>query len=306
MIVKFISVKKKLLFIISVAICLAKTSSAQWLDSLDNQSGSKTYTSATFKSTRLINVHTIETLGKRTLDFRISHRFGNINSGTYGAWGIDGPVNIRLDLEYSYDGRLMVGIGRTSAGYSADGSMRKLLDGFLKYRLLRQTDDNKMPMSVTLFTGGYYTAENVTLSDGSDKYALATSRLSFAHQLLIAKKFSSKFSLEVNGWFVHYNLVDSFADKNDVYGVSGLARYKFTKRSAVTVEYSYRINKYTNQKFYDSMGIGYELETGGHVFSIHLTNSFGLAETQFLPRTNTKWDNAGIRLGFNVSRVFRL
>jgi hypothetical protein len=300
-------VKKKLLFSILIILCLSKISFAQnWLDSLDNTSDSKTITSATFKSTRLINVHTIETLGKRTLDFRISHRFANINSGTYGAWGIDGPVNIRLDLEYSYDGRLMVGIGRTSSGFSSDGSMKKLLDGFLKYRLLRQTDDNKMPLSVTLFTGGYYTAEDYTLSDGSDKYAFLTSRLSFAHQLLIARKFSPKFSLEVNGWFVHYNLVDSFADKNDVYGVSALARYKFTKRSAVTFEYSYRINKYTNQKFYDSMGIGYELETGGHVFSVHLTNSFGLAETQFLPRTTTKWDDAGIRLGFNVSRVFHL
>jgi len=292
-------VKRKLLLLILVTLGLSKPSSAQnWLDSLDNASDSKTFTSATFKSTRLINVHTIETLGKRTLDFRISHRFANINSGAYGAWGIDGPVNIRLDLEYSYDGRLMVGIGRTSSD--------KMLDGFLKYRLLRQTDDNKMPLSVTLFTGGYYTAINAALSDGSDKYEFLSSRLSFTHQLLIAKKFSSKFSLEVNGWFVHYNLVDSFADKNDVYGVSGLARYKFTKRSAVTFEYSYRINKYTNQTFYDCMGIGYELETGGHVFSVHLINAFGLAEPQFLSRTNTKWDNAGIRLGFNVSRVFRL
>ncbi len=293
--------KKKLLLIISVLLGLSTHSFAQnWLDSLDNSSNTKTFTSATFKSTRLINVHTIETLGKRTLDFRISHRFANVNSGTYGAWGIDGPVDIRLDLEYSYDGRLMVGIGRTSSD--------KMLDGFLKYRLLRQTDDNKMPLSVTLFTGGYYTALIDPNKDvnGFDKYEFLTSRLSFTHQLLIAKKFSSKFSLEVNGWFVHYNLVDSFADKNDVYGVSGLARYKFTKRSAVTVEYSYRINKYTNQKFYDCMGIGYELETGGHVFSVHLINAFGLAEPQFLSHTNTKWDDAGIRLGFNVSRVFRL
>ena len=167
-----------------------------------------------------MNVHTIETVGKRTLDFRISHRFSPINTGMTNAWGIDGPVNIRLDLEYSYDGRLMVGIGRTS--------MDKMLDGFLKFRLLRQTDDNSMPISITLFTGGYYTAQNATLDDGSDKYEFATSRYSFAHQLLIGKKFSSKFSLEVNGWFVHYNLVDHFADKNDVYGASGLLRYKFS------------------------------------------------------------------------------
>src|SRR6185436_2451137 len=98
-----------------------------------------------FKSTRLINQQTLESVGKRTLDFRISHRFGPVNSGSYGAWGIDGPVNIRLGLDYSFDGRLMFGIGRTSVD--------KIVDGFLKYRLLRQTTDGKMPVSVTLFAG---------------------------------------------------------------------------------------------------------------------------------------------------------
>ncbi len=285
--------KRNLLFLI-IVICCARTGNAQnWLDSLDAGSETRTFTSATFKSTRLINVHTIETVGKRTLDFRISHRFSPINTGSYNAWGIDGPVNIRLDLEYSFDGRLMAGIGRTSD--------EKMLDGFLKYRLLRQSDDGKMPMSITLFTGGYYTA-----LDDPEKFEFTTSRLSFAHQLLIGRKFSSKFSLELNGWFVHYNLVENFADKNDAYGVSGLTRYKFSKRSAVTFEYSYRINEYSQETFYNSMGIGYELETGGHVFSVHLTNSHGLTEPQFLTHTVTKWDDAGIQLGFIVSRVFRL
>jgi hypothetical protein len=291
--------KIKFLMCILILSIMHKFSFAQdWIDSISDASAQNTITSATFKSTRLINTHTIEVLGKRTLDFRIEHRFESFNTGAYNAWGIDGPVNIRLDLEYSFDGRLMVGIGRTS--------VNKLLDGFLKYRLLRQTDNNSMPISLTLYTSAYYTAEKAELSDGSDKYELATSRYSFCHQFLAARKFSSKFSMELNGWFVHFNLVDNFSDHNDVYGVSGLARYKFTKRSAVTFEYSYRINDYTQLKFYDSMGIGYELETGGHVFSIHLTNSFGIAEPQYLAHTNTTWSDGGIRLGFNISRVFRL
>src|SRR5438132_14362180 len=107
--------KKKILFIIFPAMLFCRSLSAQgWLDSLDNQSGTKTFTSAAFKTTRLINTQTLETVGKRTLDFRISHRFGTLNSGAYNWWGIDATANIKLSLEYSYDGRLMAGIGRSS------------------------------------------------------------------------------------------------------------------------------------------------------------------------------------------------
>src|SRR5207344_758691 len=114
--------------------------------------------------TRIINVHTVEVLGPRTLDFRISHRFGTVNSGSYNAWGIDGPANIRLSLEYSFDGRLMFGIGRSSYD--------KMVDGFLKFRLLRQTTDNSMPISATLFAGAYYTAikDGNAEANGYDKY----------------------------------------------------------------------------------------------------------------------------------------
>lgn len=258
----------------------------------------KDYTIATFKGTRLINFHTIETVGPKTLNFLISHRFGNFNSGSYNAWGIDGPVDIRLGLEYSPDGRFMFGIGRTSS--------EKMVDGFLKYRLVRQTTDNKMPISITLFAGAYRTALKNQLINGIDLYENQSSRLSYCFQAIIARKISSKVSLQITPWFVHYNIVPNIADVNDAYGVAGVGRFKFTNRSAVTIEYGYRINTYSNTKYYNSMGIGYEIETGGHVFQVHLTNSFGLVESQFLTHTDSKWNNAGIRLGFNVSRVFTL
>jgi hypothetical protein len=105
---------------------------------------------------------------------------------------------------------------------------------------------------------------------------------------------------------VHFNLVDKITDKNDCFVVGGVTRFKFAKRQAITVEYGYRLNKYSNDKLYDSFGIGYDLETGGHVFQIHLTNSFGLTEDQYFMYTNSSWDNWGIRLGFNISRVFTL
>ena len=287
-----------------ILILFSQSANSQdWASELDSLSddGEKDFVLATFKTTRLVNQHTIETVGPRTLDFRISHRFGPVNSASYNLWGLDGPANIRLSLEYSYDGRFMFGVGRSSH--------EKMFDGFLKYKLLRQTTDNSMPVSLTLFAGGYYTGlkDNNAEVNGYDKYEYTTSRLSYCFEAMVGRKITSGFSLQIAPWLVHYNLVDNINDKNDAYGVAVLFRLKFTKRAAITGEYGYRINDYSpDVKYYDTMSIGYELETGGHVFQIHFTNSFGLIESQFFPHTDSQWNNMGIRLGFNISRVFTI
>lgn len=258
----------------------------------------KEFSTATFKSTRNVNFHTSEVVGRRSLDFRISHRFAALNSGTYNAWGLDGSANIRLGLEYSPDGRFMFGIGRSS--------YEKMTDGFVKYRILRQTTDNRNPISITWFSGAYCTflkdpQKQVT---GVDRYKYFEDRLSYVNELIFARKFSSRFSLQIAPVYVHYNLVDKLSDKNDLFLISGLTRFKFTQRIALTFEYAYRINKYSRTKYYDSMGIGVDIETGGHVFSVHVVNSFGMCENQYFMYTNSAWNNIGIRLGFNISRVF--
>lgn len=292
---------KKIIFSISLSLTgiagfKAQTNPDDLLNLVDDKP-KKEFTTATFKTTRLINFHTTEVLGKRCLDFRISHRFGDINSGAYNAWGLDGGANIRLGLEYSHDGRFMFGIGRTSA--------KKIVDGFMKYRLLRQNNTNSMPVSLTLFSSMFYTFEKVQI-DGMDKFQNNTDRLSYCNQIMIGRKFNSRFSFQLLGAMVHYNLVDKIFDKNDCFVVGAVTRFKFTKRQAITLEYGYRLNKYSKDKYYDSFGIGYDLETGGHVFQIHLTNSFGLTENQYFMYTNTSWENWGVRLGFNISRVFTL
>lgn len=262
--------------------------------------GAKTLTLATFKTTRLINFHTLETLGKRTLDFRISHRFGEANSGIDNFYGLDGGASIRLGLEYSYDGRLMFGIGRTS--------YQKMLDGFVKYRWLRQTEEKGMPVSVTLFAGMYCTTAKDASKEitGFDRYEHFYSRLSYNYQAIIGRKFNKNFSAQVAPWMVHYNQVEGILESNDSYGVAAAMRYKITRSMALTTEYAFRINDYTDGDYYNSFGIGFEIETGGHVFQMHVTNSFGLVENQFLPYTDTSWKDGGVRLGFNISRVFNL
>lgn len=255
---------------------------------------------ATFKGTRLINFQTLEVPGRRSLDFRISHRFGPLNSGWYDFFGLDGGASIRIGLEYSFDGRFCFGVGRTS--------YEKMLDGFLKYRLLRQRESGGSPLSVTLFSSAYATMQKDVNKEanGFDKYKLFSSRLSFAQQIIIGRKFSDRFSLQVAPTMVHYNLAEHISDKNDVYVLAAATRFKFTKRMALTLEYGWRPLDYTRQHYYDSMGIGVDIETGGHVFQLFATNSFGLVENQFLPHTTDKWSDMGIRFGFNVSRVFSL
>ncbi len=293
---------KKIILSLSLIASCSTAFFAQTPDDLLNmvaETPKKEYTTATFKTTRLINFHTVEVLSRRSLDFRISHRFGDFNTGAYNAWGIDGGANIRLALEYCHGSRLMFGVGRTSG--------RKIADGFLKYRLLKQTTKGGgMPVSVTLFTGVYHTFLQNVIIDGKNKYQTVPDRLSYCHQIMVGRKFSSRFSFQLTAAMVHFNLVDKITDKNDCFVVGGVTRFKFAKRQAITVEYGYRLNKYSNEKYYDSFGIGYDLETGGHVFQIHLTNSFGLTEDQYFMYTNSSWDNWGIRLGFNISRVFSL
>lgn len=262
----------------------------------------KQYVAATFKSTRLINLHTVETVGKRTLDFRISHRFGEVNNGLYHFYGLDGGASIRIGLEYSYDGRLMFGIGRTS--------VQKMYDGFVKYRLLRQTTDGAMPVSVTWLSIMNLT----TLKDPGksatvpDKYEMLSSRFSYVHQAIIARKFNENFSAQISPTLIHYNLVDLQSDLNDIYAIGFAGRYKITRSFAITGEYGYRVNKYSARfnQYHNTAGIGFDLETGGHVFQVHFTNSLGVNEAHLIPYTDTRWLNGGVRLGFNISRVFTL
>ncbi len=292
--------KYRLAFLLNVVLlpAMAQDDISKILE--DNTQDVKTLSIATFKTTRLINFHTLETLGERTLDFRISHRFGPLNSGVDNFWGIDGGASIRLGLEYSYDGRLMFGIGRTS--------YQKMLDGFVKYRLLRQTEEKGMPVSVTLLAGMYCTTvkDIMKQTTGFGRYDNFYSRLSYSYQAIAGRKFNKHFSAQIAPWFVHYNQVDGILDANDMYGVAGALRYKFSRSMALTAEYAFRVNSYSERDYYDSFGIGFEIETGGHVFQMHVTNSFGLVENQFLPYTDTKWGNGGIRIGFNISRVFTI
>lgn len=253
----------------------------------------KMYVTGTFKGVYIINTQSIEAPAKHTLIFLIMHRFGKVNDGAYNFFGLDNAT-MRLGFDYGITNRLSVGIGRST--------FEKTFDGDIKYKLLRQTNgSNQMPVTVDFFGGIYYTSLKYT-----DKpYLNANYRTSYDASLLIARKISEAFSLQLTPTLLHYNLVPASSDKNNilVFGVGG--RMKVTKRMSINAEYNYvpagEINSYTR---YNSLSAGIDIETGGHVFQLHLTNSQGMVEPLFLGKTTGSWTKGNIYFGFNVSRAF--
>ena len=273
---------------------------SQDLDALLNAETKPTvdYATATFKASRIINGHSIEQMKKKQLDFRISHRFGTLNSGAYGLWGLDQSV-IHFSLEYGLKDWLMVGVGR--------GSYNKTYDSFAKFRLLRQSSGAKwMPVSLSYFTSiELNTLKFPVRPEGTSNYF--SSRLAYVHQLLIARKFNDNFSFQLSPTFIHRNLVKSELDQNDIYSMGAGARYKLSKRLSLNAEYYYTYNpnaKFLDTRYYNACSVGVDIETGGHVFQIMLTNSQGMREGTFIPQTTGNWLDGGIHLGFNISRVF--
>jgi Membrane bound beta barrel domain (DUF5777) len=261
----------------------------------------KDYAFATFKSTRLIDGSSVECLGKGVLDFRISHRFGDISQGLDNFFGIDNAYT-KLNLDYGITRWLMVGIGHS--GFNKED------DGCLKIKLLRQENKGGMPITLTYFgAAAVETMPAPTLPDSTQKW-LFTNRLFFTNQLLIARKFNDRISLQLMPTVVHYNLVDSSKYSNNTFAMGIGGRVKITKRTAITAEYYYRLNNtaltVNGLPTYNTFSLGYEIETGGHVFQIMLTNAQGLTERTFIAQSTDSWSKQQLHLGFNVSRVFTI
>jgi hypothetical protein len=256
------------------------------------------YTIATFKGTRLINGHSVENPAQGVLQFMIQHRFGRINGGAYELFGLDNAT-IRLGFDYGLTDRLAVGIGRSS--------FEKVYDGYLKYKLLRQSSGARyMPVSVSLVSG--IAAKSIKWQE-PDRQNLFSSRLYYHHQILIAQKVSDKFSYQISPTLVHRNLVETTEDKNDVFALGVGGRYKLTRSLSFNAEYFYLLPNQVRSPIYgervsNTFSIGIDIETGGHVFQLHLTNSRGMVENHFITETSGRWDRGDIHFGFNVSRVF--
>jgi hypothetical protein len=265
------------------------------LEKADSSGPSTVYATATFKTTRLINAHSIKQLPGGVLDIKISHRFGTINSGIYELFGLDNASN-RIGADYGINNWLMIGLGRSS--------YEKQYDGFAKVSLLRQSKGEKnMPLSLSGFAGIYY---NTLKWADPIRQNFTSSRFNYVFQLLAARKFSEGFSLQVSPTLVHYNMVPLETDKNDLLSIGIGARQKLSKRVSINVEYYYQIPGYKLEGTQNALSAGFDIETGGHVFQLIFTNSTGIAENQYITKTTDSWSHGDIHFGFNIARVFTL
>jgi opacity protein-like surface antigen len=258
----------------------------------------KQYVSYTFKSTHLINSQTVENLNEGVLDLRILHRFGVINNGAANFFGMDNATT-KMALDYGIKDWLMVGLAHSTLN-SED-------DGFIKFRLLRQERHEGMPFTLSFLSGMSIHTGPAPLLIPSDKVYYFSNRLYFANQLILARKFTPRFSFQLMPTMVHYNLVDSTHNSNNVYAMGFGARLKIAKRLALTGEYFYQFpGTESLTQVYNSFSLGIDIETGGHVFQLLITNSPGMTERAFIGQTQDSWSKGQLHLGFNISRVFAL
>ena len=255
------------------------------------------YTTATFKSTRILNGHSIQKMPPGQLDLRISHRFGTLNTGAYNLFGLD-QSNMHFSLEYGILKWLMIGAGR--------GTYEKTFDGFAKFTILRQSSSEKiMPVSVSVLSSAALKSLKWTDPSITNYFS---SRLSYVGQVLIARKINQSFSIQLTPSYVHRNLVATELDPNDLYSVGAGGRMKLSKRISLNAEYYYLVNprSYMSQQVYNPLSVGVDIETGGHVFQLFFTNSVAMIEKGFIGETTGSWTKGDIHFGFNISRVFTL
>ncbi|QNL49877.1 hypothetical protein H8S90_24810 [Olivibacter sp. SDN3] len=269
---------------------------------------------ATFKSTRLINIQSTETIHKHDLDFRVDHRFGDIAGGNGGIgnfFGLDQATDIRIGFDYGITDNFNIGIARAKGATAAT----QLYEANFKYRFLEQTTDNSIPLSMAFFGSG--TITGVKAADdptASTAYGGFTDRLSYVSQLVIARKFDANLSFALMPTYLHRNFT-RYGDQNSLFALGFGGRLKVSKRMAFVADYilPFRdgpkkeyIETINQQKFYNALGVGLEIETGGHVFHLNFTNATAIQESQFIAETTTSWGKGQYRWGFSISRRFSL
>lgn len=274
---------KKLIFLSIIALFATTT--------VFGQEEEKEYVQGLFRGTHVINGQSAETQRAGDLDFYIGHRFGAFNSGFYEWYGLD-IASMRTEFAYGITNWLAVGLGRTTNS--------KEYDSFLKARILRQS--NVMPISVT-YNGGFYVSG---VAPEPTVPLLFRHRLSFSNQLIVAKKFNDRFSMQIMPTHVHINLVENATDPNDLFSLGLAGKVQVTKNVALTGEYYYTPDAFLLTGNTHPLSIGFDINTGNHVFQLHFTNASNMQEKGIISNTTGTWGNGDIQFGFNMVRTFKL
>lgn len=255
------------------------------------------YATNSFKGTRVVNAQSMEMLHPGTMDFRILHRFGRVDQGYYQLFGLD-QASMRMGFDFGLSKNLMVGIGRSTT--------KKEVDGLIKYRLLWQSKGKRnIPVSVLALGGVTVNG----LKDAVGNPAIETTfsrRLAYFYSVIVGRKFNERLSLQLSPTLIHQNIVINQVNPNTLYAVGFGGRMKLNKRIAVIWDYSHVFNRFPGDIRFNPLSIGFDIETGGHVFQLHFSNAVGMNERAFLVDNNSNFFKGQVQFGFNLSRVFQL
>jgi len=249
------------------------------------------YISYLFKGTKVVSGQSVELPAEGVLQFNMQHRFGPLNSGPYNLYGLDFS-QVRLSLDYGMKDWLVFGVGRSSS--------LKIIDANVKIRIKRQVKEG-FPFTIVANSSAYL--NQWQYGEMQAESFLLTNYLSYSNQILIARKINRNLTLQLSPIMVHYNLVELQEEPNDKYALGFGARKKLAKRISVNVEYFYQLNDKRNN---NALSIGFDIETGGHIFQLHLSNSPAMIDPVFITKTSGEWLSGDIYFGFNISRVFTL
>ncbi|MFA9193989.1 DUF5777 family beta-barrel protein [Flavobacterium sp. FBOR7N2.3] len=258
------------------------------LKGIDTISGKEKVTAA-FKGLKIVNLESTKLAAKGDLYFIVAHRFGSVKDGFEGFFGLDN-ANTQLKFVYGLTEWLTISAARSELAY----------DFSTKYTLLNQTTDG-FPLSIAGFSS---LAINNTLKESLYPKLTFDNRFTYVQQILISRKYSEKLSLELAPTFFHENFVDNVEQDNTQYAIGIGGRYKLSKRWSLNVDYAAHLNRASNSIYKNPLSIGFDLETGGHVFQMHFTSSQGIHEAGYLAQTTGDWTKGDVFFGFNLLRVF--
>jgi hypothetical protein len=286
------------------------------LDSVGTKKKSER-TIATFKGSKIIIAQTTETVKRGTMDFNVAHGFGNIgvqsNGGVHTLYGLDNIADVRIGFDFGITNDLTIGVGRSK--------QKELIDGLVKWRLLNQTTNNQIPFSLAIYCDmAYNPQQEGVFYSGVDLTSITKKslhRFSTVSQLIIARKFNWRFSMELLPTYQHRNFVvgninpeNGSIETNDLLSLGAGLRLKLTNRFAIIADYYYTFSKFrennTTAPYFPPLGLGFEIDTGGHIFHLTFTNCAGIIENNYIPNTTDDWLKGGYKFGFNISRVFNL
>ncbi len=258
----------------------------------------KTYVRNTFEGNYLIDNQSVIVPVKHTFEADIQHRFGTVNNSFRDFFGFFNVSNVRLALSYTPVKDFQVGVGLTGD--------RMQVDLNLKYAILKQTTDGSMPVSITYFGNAAMDARGSY--DSTAQFAKTGDRFSYFNQLLIARKFSDKFSLQIAPSWSHFQ---SFVDgdgnmvsgqHNDHFAIAFSGRYKITAKTGLIVNYDQPLSNTNSPK--PNLSFGLEMKTSGHDFQIFFGNfPFVLPQNNNFYNQND-FTKGQFLIGFNITRLW--